>query len=625
MALISSAGSLALLLALFAIATAFGNRVLAFLRLTAERPLDNFLFAAGTGFAALQLFAAITGFTFGHTPVSAGAILAVMGVAAWNGWASLFRLGQETFPDLAAVFSSFLAKILGFCILFFAGLELLLATAPLSGSDAMHYHFTAPLLQIGKPEQPIFWLTHSFFIGLGHELIALGLALGGDRLSLLLIFMSGCLTALALFQLARRLMPVEWALSAVLTFLMAPMVFWQISTAGSPDIWMGFYVLLATLAIGQVAGPETHRWMLLAGFYSGAAAGIKYTGWIVPAVIVLCVLWLSKSVRWAALCSVAALVAGAFPMLRNFIWTGDPFFPFLNRWIGKIAMNPHSLNLLRADVHSPAFSSQPLHVLYFFSTMGLMSPDYGLGNYFGPIVLSFLPLLIFCSWNIRPARLTGALWLAMLAANALTTQMARFLLPAFPLALALVFCGAAAACHKKKTLIRCGCVATITAFAFFCLASDSLYARQFLPVSLGLQSRETFLERMAPDYGAATFVNSALAHQPGYALVFFRHLYYLRVPYVNGDPGTSWLMDPDRLTSPQLLLTFLKEQNIRWVVKSPDYPDALAGVFEQCEKDGRLVPEARSEIEVFEGNSRTLMNRVKVPIILMRVVETPIR
>ena len=94
---------------------------------------------------------------------------------------------------------------------------------------------------------------------------------------------------------------------------------------------------------------------------------------------------------------------------------------------------------------------------------------------------------------------------------------------------------------------------------------------------------------------------------------------------MNGDPGTSWLMDPDRLTSPQLLLTFLKEQNIRWVVKSPDYPDALAGVFEQCEKNGRLVQEKQSEIEVFEGNSRTLMNRVKVPIILMRVVETAAR
>ena len=143
------------------------------------------------------------------------------------------------------------SKTLGLCIFFFLGLEALLSTAPLTGSDAMAYHFTVPLLQIGRPEQPIFWLTTSFYIGLGHELIALGLVLGGDRLALLLIFFGGCLTAAALFQMARKWMPVEWALAAALTFLMTPMVFWQISTAGSPDIWMGFYTVLAALAVGQ--------------------------------------------------------------------------------------------------------------------------------------------------------------------------------------------------------------------------------------------------------------------------------------------------------------------------------------------------------------------------------------
>jgi hypothetical protein len=621
MALISAAGSIALLFVVFAIATAFGSQLLRIFRLTVEQPLDNLLFAAGIGFAALQLSAGIVGFAVGLSALSGAGILVFMAVAAGNGWKSWLRLGRESYGNLSDTFATPFTRFLGACIFFFLGLETFLAAAPLTGSDAMHYHFTAPLLQIGKPEQPIFWLTHSFFTGLGHELIALGLVLGSDRLSLLMILMSGCLTAVALLQLARRLMPIEWALSAFLTFFMAPMVFWQISTAGSPDIWMGFYVLLATLAMGQVAGPETHRWIILAGVYSGAAAGIKYTGWIVPVVVVLGILWITRSIRWAAGCSAAALITGVFPMLRNFIWTGDPFFPFLTRWIGKAAMNSYSFSFLRADVHSPAFSGQPLHILYFFATMGLMSPDYGLGNYFGPIVLSFLPLLIFCNWKIRLARVAGALWLAMLVANALTTQMARFLLPAFPLALALVFYGASEASRSWGRIARFGCTATITVFALFCLASDSLYARQFLPVSFGLESRGAFLDRMSPDYGAATFVNSALAHREGKALVFFRHLYYLRAPYVNGDPGSSWTMDPERLTSPQLLLTFLKKQDIRWVVKSPDYPDALAGVFEECEKEGKLVPEMRSEIEVFEGNSRTVINRVKASIILMRVVD----
>jgi hypothetical protein len=147
-----------------------------------------------------------------------------------------------------------------------------------------------------------------------------------------------------------------------------------------------------------------------------------------------------------------------------------------------------------------------------------------------------------------------------------------------------------------------------------------LYARDFSRVSVGREDKEAFLERMAPDYQAAMFLNSALAKQNGNALVFMRHLYYLRIPYVYGDPDSSWIVNPDVLTSPQALLAFLKEQNIRWVVKAPDYPNALAGVFQESEEQGILVPETQAEVLVFTGNSRSLNNRQKIPLVLLRVV-----
>jgi hypothetical protein len=619
MALIGSAGFAALLFALFLITVAFGSQVLTTIGLVVDQPLDELLLSSGIGFAALQLLAGIISFAAGLTLRSAVVLLVVMSVAGWRGWKSMLRLGERFRKDLYEVFGSSTAKLIGIGTFFFAGLEALLAMAPLTGSDAMHYHFTAPLLELGRPEHPIFWLTHSFFLGLGHELIRLGLVLGGDKLALLMIFMSGCLTGAALLQLARRLMPMQWALSAVLTFFMAPMVFWQIGTAGSPDIWMGFYVLLAALAMEQAIGPASHRWMVLAGVYSGAAASIKYTGWIIPAVIVVCVLWFSKSILWAALSSIAALAAGVFPLLRNFLWTGDPFFPFLNQWIGKVAVNPTALKFIQADVHSHVFSLQPLHVLYFSVTMGSLGTEYGLGNYFGPIVLAFLPLLLFCNWKMRLARVAAALWICTLLANALTTQMARFLLPAYPLVLALVFCGAAAASRKLGNRIRFGCAATLAVFAVFCLASDSLYARDFLPVSLGLESRDAFLDRMAPNYQTSTFINSEMAHREGRVLLFFRHLYYVRIPYMDGSPDSSWLMDPDRLTTPQMLLTFLKQQDVHWVVKAPSYPEELAGVFEECEKEGKLIPEARTEVEDLYGSSRIIPDREKTAVVLLRV------
>lgn len=623
MALAGSAECLVIVIVILLISIAFGTRVLEIAGLAADVPeltaLDAILFSSGAGFAALQLILGVLSLAVGLTIRSVVALLILTMLAGGHGWKSAYRLGTESWTDLSGVLESGTAKLLGIGILFFAGLEALISTAPLTGSDAMHYHFTAPLLQIGRPEHPIFWLTHSFLTGLAHELIGMGLVLGGDKLALLLIFLGGFLTAVALLQLARKLMPVEWALSAVLTFFMAPMVFWQISTAGSPDIWMGFYVLLAALAMEHLTEPSKRPWLILAGVYAGAGAGIKYTGWIIPAVIVLIVLCLTKSLWWAALCSAVALAMGTLPLLRNYIWTGDPFFPFLTRWIGKVAANPYGLRLLQADVHPHGFSRQPLHILYFFITMVLKGADYGFGNYFGPIVLAFLPLLFFCNLRTRVTWVAGALWLSMLFANALTTQMSRFLLPAFPLALALVFSGAAAASRKTLPAIRWGCAATLVLFGLFCMVSDVLYAKDFVRVSVGLERKEAFLDRMASDYEAATFLNSALSGQAGNVLVFLRHLYYLRIPYVYGDPDSSWMTNPDDLTNPQALLTFLKEHDIRWVAKAPDYPEALAGVLEESEKEGILVPETHTDILVFAGNSRLLNNRQKSSLVLFRV------
>src|SRR5713226_7679957 len=60
----------------------------------------------------------------------------------------------------------------------------------------------------------------------------------------------------------------------------------------------------------------------------------------------------------------------------------------------------------------------------------------------------------------------------MFLVNALSTQMARFLLPVFPIALALAFSGAAAAVEKGWRLVRAGCFATLGVFLVFCAAAD---------------------------------------------------------------------------------------------------------------------------------------------------------
>ena len=103
--------------------------------------------------------------------------------------------------------------------------------------------------------------------------------------------------------------------------------------------------------------------------------------------------------------------------------------------------------------------------------------------------------------------------------------------------------------------------------------------------------------------------------QPGRTLIFFRHLYYLRAPFFNGDPGDSWEMNPPRLNSSAEWIRLLAKQQVRWLLKSPGYPAQLADSLTRLENEGLLRPCASGEVESFVGN-RIDSNRAREPITL---------
>jgi hypothetical protein len=57
-------------------------------------------------------------------------------------------------------------------------------------------------------------------------------------------------------------------------------------------MWMAFWVALGTLAAARASSGDAMRWFVLAGFFAGAAAGVKYT--IVPVALVSYVLFAGR-------------------------------------------------------------------------------------------------------------------------------------------------------------------------------------------------------------------------------------------------------------------------------------------------------------------------------------------
>src|SRR5690242_13017396 len=63
-------------------------------------------------------------------------------------------------------------------------IEAFAAMAPLTGSDALHYHFAGPSITLRDGLHPNWFLARGFLTGLSHELILGGLALGSEKLAM---------------------------------------------------------------------------------------------------------------------------------------------------------------------------------------------------------------------------------------------------------------------------------------------------------------------------------------------------------------------------------------------------------------------------------------------------------
>src|SRR5262249_14915176 len=133
-----------------------------------------------------------------------------------------------------------------------ATIQGLAATAPLTGSDALFYHFTVPLNILHRGFQPDFFLPHMFLTGQGHVLIFAALALGSEKVALAVIFIAGVLSALAAACFARQWLCVPASTLVGVAVLLNPVAFWQFTTSGCPDIWMAAFVTCGVLCVATL-------------------------------------------------------------------------------------------------------------------------------------------------------------------------------------------------------------------------------------------------------------------------------------------------------------------------------------------------------------------------------------
>ncbi|HLZ14314.1 MAG TPA: DUF1420 family protein [Candidatus Acidoferrum sp.] len=496
-------------------------------------------------------------------------------------------------------------------------LEGLAAMAPLTGSDALHYHFTAPA-QILREGFRANWLDpHSFFLGQSHHLILAGLALGSERLALGLIFFGGAASAIAIVRLAREWVSGVWPWLAAICFVLTPVIFWQMTTAGAPDMWMALFAAVGVLAILRAAETRKMVFVVVAGCCAGGLAGAKYTGLLLAAALLCAFLMEMRSAAKSAIFFVVAVAAGIWPYLRNWKWTGNPVFPFLVERFGPQHANQNVIRAVLADTGaSDAKSIWRLLQFPFFAAVD--QTHLGFWQMLGPLVLCFAPLIILAAKNTRLWRIALVVWILGTIGIGATSGMARFTLPLLPIALAASFASVALLPERGRRVSYLAASALVAAYGVLGLCGLAVYTRPALAVATGVTSRENYLRERAPDFQATEFVNERLAGEPGdgKVLVTFSHTYYLARPFVNGNPVEIWFLESN--SGPAEFYDFLQRETVKWVLRDGEYPAPQRELYLTLESQQKLVPCGSAVAQDFTGN-RLPGIRVSLPLTMMCV------
>src|SRR5262249_41305404 len=211
-----------------------GNQMLRWLRVTLSSTLESLLFSITLGAVFLELAVSL-GELLPNVRVG---VIGAVACAATLGLTRAFNVLAELRDRWQSVRSwpkkeFWLALGLGAVL----ALQGLASLAPVTGSDALHYHFPAQASFLSNGFHADWSLLHGFFCGLGHQLILAGIALGSEKLATGWIYLGGLVSTLATLCLAKRWASSVWPWLTALAFALTPVTFWQVTSSGAPDIW----------------------------------------------------------------------------------------------------------------------------------------------------------------------------------------------------------------------------------------------------------------------------------------------------------------------------------------------------------------------------------------------------
>jgi len=524
-----------------------GRRLLRVFRFSFESTVEELVFSAALGLGTIAYLVFVSAALHVLQPIVVAVLIAtITGCARLEALTLYARTASAARSALQDAFGHFYTAVLALLVAGAVIVALVGAFAPAIDNDTLRYHFAVPVQ----------YIRHGGFVDIPTNIFAnfpyniemlftIGLALQLHLLAKLFVFVLWALTGGAVWGLTQAIVSRRAAWLALASWCMIPL---GLILCGTGTVEHGV-ALFEVLSLWSVINWHTRgrtQWLWLSGVFAGLALGSKYgaaisllalTG-IVVAVIYStnrgkagALLSASAGLRAAAMYVAIASLPLAPWMVKNFIFTRNPVFPFAAGLFSSPNWPVECTQKYLNHVHGlspPIHAPQDLLVLAYklaFEPKSLASAA-GIGGVF----ILFCPLALVFRPRGRPILLVIAYAMAVYVIWAMTGPIERFLLPALPAASVIAgysFERLQDLQHARLT----SWVAAVFLLTTNLVGAVMLQAEHFSPyrVVIGAENVEYYLSRMVSYYPAAAYCNVEL---PGDAKVLSigetRTLYFER-------------------------------------------------------------------------------------------------
>jgi hypothetical protein len=497
-----------------------GTRILSLSGLKSIDEVDRLLLGCGVGLGGLGLIGlGISATQIARAPVFSFVIAFLTAFFAFSKDLGKLRIDLKAFVvhwNLSFSQFNLFSKIV--ILLPFLYSFLLTLVPQFEAFDALLYHLAQPasVLRDGglhPIDIPQFW-----FPNLTENVFLWALALGSERAAQIIHFGWGTLSALLLWRWAVKVWSIEIGRKTLLLLAAIPSLPMLASWAYA-DLALVFYAIAALYTLAFFESTKSSAWLRIAGVMAGLAMTTKYTSFTVPLSCgVLILYWqrksFSKALLYAAQFSMITLIIAAPWYVRNEIFMGNPFYPFV--------FGGRYWDAFRAEWYSGAGTGIGWNPLQIFLLPLNVILGYRDQNFFdgrlGPLFLILAP---FAFWILFTrsrqdsdqglslqaigifSAVTFAAW-TFGVINSSHLWQARLLLPglipfSIPAALGWDRLNAFDTSRFRISFFANVMIVIIIALTVF---ENGMFVLQRNPlaVAFGLQSRESYIARVNPSY-----------------------------------------------------------------------------------------------------------------------------